>query len=103
MYDIIDFKIGTLPSRCSHSQHPNLQLFGHFKQTQNSLKYCQRQKIDYYNRRHRIPILYLRAGIQSLNMSLLQFFLSEQTIIILLLIELIFTIIKNIMLLVKSG
>ena len=51
------------------------------------------KKIDYY-RRHGIPISYLRAGVQSLIMNLLQFLSLEQTIIILLVLELVFKVIK---------
>ena len=64
-----------------------------FKSNSNSVK-----KIDYY-RRDRIPISYLRAGVQSLIMNLLQFLSSEQTILILLFIGLIFTV----MFTVKKG
>ena len=51
------------------------------------------KKIDYY-KRHGIPISYLRAGVQSLIMSLLHFFPSGKKIIILLIIGLIFEVIK---------
>ena len=55
---------------------------------------AETKKIDYY-RRHGIQISYLRAGVQSLIMNLLQFLSSEQTILILLVLELIFKVIKT--------
>ena len=51
------------------------------------------KKIDYYGRL-RFPMSYLRAGVQSLIMNLLNFSSSEQTTIRSF-IKLIFTIIKN--------
>ena len=91
---VLPFQLVKTGSRLDQTGFTQYLLF-HYSQEKMtfSIYLSIAKKIDYY-RRHGIPISYLRAGVQSLIMNLLQFLSSEQTIIILLILELIFKVIK---------